>query len=421
MGEKNKGIGNFIIGIKRKIAGIRFSHKSSGLDFVIFSDLTLGCLGPSFNLGHSSRHHYYIPEKVFGMRVVKICNLAFKGNHCILGITLPHTVEYIGDKAFCDCINLNSIFIPDSVEYIGHFAFNNCSSLVNVYIPKSVHYMDINTFSNCSSLEVINIPEGIDVIPAGFCEGCISLKTIDMPPTIHEIGIYAFAKCKNLRSINLSISLKNIHDYAFCGCISLTEVIIPDSVKLIGEYAFYNCDKLAFLSLGKVSEIKESAFNSCGLSIITIPDTISFIGKEAFLIYTELKEIRAKDFTKYEWRERNKLIKLPSAPSVVFKDTILRNPVVEGGVTYWISTLYPIVSVLDCDKNNENIEILSYIDGDPVTEISSGAFEGCKKLTNIFPPYNKLIKYIKIYNIGDINIILSNLSSIPPCPGINLE
>jgi len=44
-------------------------------------------------------------------------------------ITIPNTIESIGDRAFCNCKGLKSIMIPDSVRNMGEKVFNYCESL----------------------------------------------------------------------------------------------------------------------------------------------------------------------------------------------------------------------------------------------------------------------------------------------------
>ena len=45
----------------------------------------------------------------------------------------------IGDRAFCDCINLYRITIPCNVDYIGWAAFENCYQLDNIYFESDVN------------------------------------------------------------------------------------------------------------------------------------------------------------------------------------------------------------------------------------------------------------------------------------------
>ena len=50
------------------------------------------------------------------------------------------------------CSNLESITIPDSVNYIGQWVFAYCSNLTSVTIPYSVNSIDEYAFYGCSGL-----------------------------------------------------------------------------------------------------------------------------------------------------------------------------------------------------------------------------------------------------------------------------
>ena len=72
-------------------------------------------------------------------------------------ITIPNSVEKIGDFAFAECSNLTSITIPNSVTSIGDGAFYYCFNLKTITIPDSVETIGENAFWKCSSLESITI------------------------------------------------------------------------------------------------------------------------------------------------------------------------------------------------------------------------------------------------------------------------
>ena len=139
----------------------------------------------------------------------------------ITSITIPDSVESIGNNAFADCISLTSITIPDSVENIGNYAFTECTSLTNITIPNSVKSIGNLAFFDCESLMSIIIPN--------------SVKSIED---------YAFEKCTSLTSITIPNGVESIGYYAFNNCTKLTSIIIPNSIKSIGAYAFEKCTRL---------------------------------------------------------------------------------------------------------------------------------------------------------------------------------
>ena len=78
-------------------------------------------------------------------------------------------------------------------------------------------------------------------------------------------------------------TVKNI-SCAFDGCTGLTSITIPSSVTSIGRSAFSGCTSLTSVTIpSSVTNIGSSAFSFCeGLTSITIPSNVTSIGENAF-------------------------------------------------------------------------------------------------------------------------------------------
>ncbi len=84
--------------------------------------------------------------------------LGAAGSFCGLAIpslTIPGSVENIGDYAFSGCPVLQNVVIKDGVKKIGKNAFVSCSSLTSITIPASVESIYENPFYGC--------PEGLTI------------------------------------------------------------------------------------------------------------------------------------------------------------------------------------------------------------------------------------------------------------------
>lgn len=142
----------------------------------------------------SSSDYLSIPSNKNGYYITGIAKEGYKG-YTGNTIAIPDSIQVIGQEAFSDCKNLQTILLGSKLQKIGKKAFSNCISLEYISIPKSVQTIENKAFENCSKLDVI------------------------------------------------SINAKNVGDEAFSGCKNLSRVCITDQQATIGKNAFSNCHK----------------------------------------------------------------------------------------------------------------------------------------------------------------------------------
>lgn len=104
-------------------------------------------------------------------------------------------------------------------------------------------------FHNHSNLESIQLPNTLITIGERAFQGCCSLREVDIPDSVTGIGKASFMYCRNLERIRLPRSIREISRETFCGCAGLSSVKIPDSVEKIGDGAFRDCTFLKNVSL----------------------------------------------------------------------------------------------------------------------------------------------------------------------------
>lgn len=113
------------------------------------------------------------------------------------------------------------VTIPDTVEVVGESAFENNQNVQLVVVPKSVKRLDAYVFWGCNHLEEVVLGKGLTAVDEYSFAGCTGLKQITIPDNVQSIDAQAFA-----------------------GCTNLTDIYIPATVTSIAEDAFLNCDNV---------------------------------------------------------------------------------------------------------------------------------------------------------------------------------
>ena len=114
------------------------------------------------------------------------------------------TSEYtavIGDNAFNNSGDLETIYVSDKVVAIGEYAFQKCYNLVEVRLPMSLRLINTGCFSDCTSLREVLIPEGTLFIEKSAFNNCNELRKITLPGSLIGIGDDIFWLCKELQDI----------------------------------------------------------------------------------------------------------------------------------------------------------------------------------------------------------------------------
>ena len=220
---------------------------------------------------------------------------AYSGSIKIPASLDEHPLTSIGECAFLDCEDLESVVIPDGVTSIGDCAFAYCTSLTNVVIPESV--VDIGQFV-FSDTALLDEAEGDALVLNGWLlevtEEGESKGEIVISEDVKRIGESAFYQCTKLTNVTIEAGVTSIGKSAFESCTNLVAVVIPDSVTSIGEYAFsdtalLNCaaDDIVVVNgwLLGVTEV------GCGKSKIEIPDGVRKIADFAFGCCTNLESV----------------------------------------------------------------------------------------------------------------------------------
>ena len=206
--------------------------------------------------------------------------------------SVTYDVTSIASRAFYGCSNLTKVTIPNSIVTVGEYAFYDCPELESIVYNDHVFAHLPQSYSG-----IYSIPEGIELIAGGSFFRCKDLTTIEIPGSVTTIGKSGpFYKCPSLTAINVA---KNNTVYCSEGGVLYSKdktvliacpngksgnFSVPNSVKTIGEDAFAACEKLQKISLPYQLTLidKRAFFNATALSAINIPNTVTTIEEYAF-------------------------------------------------------------------------------------------------------------------------------------------
>ena len=253
----------------------------------------------------------------------------------------------IDDGMFDGCVNLTKVSIPKSVDGIGFEPFIGCVRLKSISVAKGnpsvkkVNGLLLSVENDClyaaeRTVKSVKVPNGVPDLCSGVFAGCDSMTSITIPASVDSVDATAFRYervyweydadgeeveqvqyfgCKNLKTLKVAAgneSYKSVNNLLLSkdgtelvfvpdGLASIT---IPASVEVISDGAFPRNAKLNSISVAKGS----SAFKSvngmllskdgtelicvpCGLTDVTVPESVDYIYFDAFAGCTKLQRV----------------------------------------------------------------------------------------------------------------------------------
>ena len=207
-----------------------------------------------------------------------IGTLAFSYAVGMTSITIPGSVETIGDSALAST-NITSITVdPANVDYSSSAGvlYNDDFTTLIVYppkkietsysIPASVTSIDEWAFADIFNLETVTFASGSQILAIGgrAFENAYSLISITIPEGVTSIGNMAFDGATSLTSISLPATLVTIDDFDAFEDTALTSITIPANVSYIGETTFAGVPLASVYFLGNAPVVGREPFDSVG-------------------------------------------------------------------------------------------------------------------------------------------------------------
>ena len=286
-------------------SGLGYGLDGEGVQIPIFEYTTDSDGNATITKYNGCSSYVNIPETLDEHTVIGIGDRAFKGHNEIYSVSIPSTVTSLGNAVFENCTNLYSVNLPKNVsthKYAGQTVyygpFYGCSSLGNVDFASGYSYIDDAMFQNCG-ITSITLPSTITEIGYRVFSKCISLKNIKLNENLSIIGDYVFDSCTGLTSVNLPSSVTQLGAACFYNCTNLTTVNLPKNVntyKYAGQTTnygpFYGCSSLKNVEFASgYTYIDDAMFQNCGITSITLPNTVTELGYRVFHNCINLTEI----------------------------------------------------------------------------------------------------------------------------------
>ena len=220
-------------------------------------------------------------------------------NTKITSVHFPSTLVEIGTRAFAKCSSLmTEISLPQSLEYIGEDAFEYAAISGNLVLPDGVKSIGKFAFYCCDNLTgSLTVPSGVTMISENTFYGCGFSGTLTLPAGLVEIKHNAFYRTSFKGELIIPSSVIAIGDNAFSATLFNGNLFLPLDLISLGEGTFSNCWRLSGVVEipSNIVAIPSSLFSGCtGLEGVVLHKDVEVVGASAFSGCTGLYSIVSK-------------------------------------------------------------------------------------------------------------------------------
>lgn len=253
--------------------------------------------------------NFVLPKK---LRIIGDC--AFRSMGGVKSISIPESVEEIGNCAFMWTDRVNDFFVywEEPLNIDPSVFFDSDLSKINLNVPegRKVIYQEVYPWSDFSihdgnnwteekvivdnihfllrtpdmTAKILSVNQSKSVLFPGSISynqqkyivteiekqaargDKVKISEVYIPKNIKIIGESAFENQENLSKVEFedNSELRGFSYYSFFKCKSLNNIDLPKNVEWIYAFAFSECENLAKIDIpASVTEIGQSAFENC--------------------------------------------------------------------------------------------------------------------------------------------------------------
>lgn len=219
-------------------------------------------------------------------------------------------------------------------------------------------------------------------------------KTVSVKQANSQVG-GALVIPTTVENDGVSYSVTSIAESGFKYNANITSVVFPASMRSTGESCFEECKNIASITLNEGLEtigdyllwMRSGESSNAKLTTVTIPSTVTSIGRGAFYGCTALAEIT--------FSGGNAAVSLDHISYAVFGNcpatTVNLDRNIEGSTSADFPTVQTLVVGNHVTKLHENMfkdckQLTSVTLGSNLTEVGKACFYGCSALTGIDIP-----------------------------------
>lgn len=354
----------------------------------------------------------------------KIGNSAFAGCANIEIQSFNDAITYIGANAFEGCLKLELSVLPTELKELGAYAFNGCLLVDISETNDKLTKIGAYAFKGCQAIKSFEFANDLGEtgnLGNAILEGCTKIEELKIYGTTSLETLFG-ESVSALKPVLSKITIKEgstrLADNMFKGFTAISVVTFESDITEIGESAFEECISLTSIDISKVEIIGNNAFAGSGLNAIEIPSNGIELGTGIFANCTSLSVLT------FEAPSADESLNITEIPDSSFTGTILVDVTLPDSVTRIGIDAFSYILTLNnfTISPNSNLvyisnfafngcsNILNFFIPSKVTLIGEESFEACTALRNVtFDDNNKIEKisykaFMDCYALTIINL-----------------